>query len=627
MSLEVKCIGLLAVVSSGCGVGGPDAAWRAAPSGLPDTTLPDDDDSWKAQPLAKPGTGKAFREGVATASEPPVARAAAEMLAAGGNAIDAAVVAMFVLEVAEPQSSGIGGGGFVLIRLEQTNETVVLNCREKAPAAADPFMFGTPPPELALRTSSGYAVGVPGMVACAATMLDEWGTISLEQALQPAIEAATEGIVVSARLAKDTNLTKLKDNEPGVAAYEEARAVFRPGGLPLEEGDLLVQPDLAKTFQLIAEGGPEAFYQCDHEAGIARAIVEAQKTTRTNNPAGVGRMTCDDLAQYEVQEQEPISRAYRGYEIVTVPPPSAGGIAVLQALAMVEQFPMGDDSEGFGFGDYATLNVTLDAIRLALADRAFWVGDDDCPDVNPLYAGCTDVPVSGLLDDDYLAARGAMIQVGNRLLDIQQGPADDYGNDTTHVSILDRVGNMVTLTMSIEETWGTGIMVPGLGFLLNNQLTDFNAVPTYNDPVNPGANDVAPFKQPRSSMAPTMVFLDGEPVAAYGSPGGLNIISVLVNMTSNLIDHRMTLWESVLAPRFAITSPANAAAVQIEQGFDEQVLDSLEALGYVFVPPTPLPVPSLGAVQAVVQIPESGKQYGAADPRRGGGVYAGDQFE
>jgi gamma-glutamyltranspeptidase/glutathione hydrolase len=638
MALDLKLPGIIATFLIGCKWGGPEVDLRAEPATLPDTTLPDDDDSWKEQPSSKPGMGMAFRDGVATATEPPVAEAAAKVMADGGNAIDAAVTALFVLNVAEPQSSGVGGGGFVLIRLEKTNETIALNCRETAPAAADPLMFGDPPPAFAVRASSGYAVGVPGMVACAAAMLEKWGTISLAEALQPAIEAATHGIEVSARLAKDTDLTKLKDNEPGVTAYEVARSVFRPDGLPLQPGAVLVQPDLAKTFQLLAEFGPDAFYRCDHEAGIALAIVEAQKTTRTiNDPAGVGRMECEDLAAYEVQEQEPISGTYRGYEIVTVPPPSAGGIAVLQSLAMLEQFPMGDDSKGFGFGDYATLNVTIDAIRLALADRGFWVGDDDCPDVNPLYAGCTDVPVTGLLDDDYLAVRGAMIEVGKRLVDIQQGPADDYplsaansifdeGNDTTHVSIVDRFGNMVSLTMSIEETWGTGIMVPGLGFLLNNQLTDFNAVPTYNDPVNPGANDVAPFKQPRSSMAPTLMFLDGEPIAAYGSPGGLNIISVLVNTTMNLIDHRMTLWESVVAPRFAITSPANATAVQIEDGFDEEVLAQLVLLGYSFVPPTPLPVPSLGAVQAVIQIPESGKQYGAADLRRGGGVFAADEF-
>jgi gamma-glutamyltranspeptidase/glutathione hydrolase len=630
----------IAFVALGCDGANSDESLRAAPQILPDTTLPDDDDSWKQQPKPKKaGTGKAFHDGVATASEPLVAQSAAIVLANGGNAIDAAVTAMFVLNVAEPQSSGIGGGGFVIFHLADLDETLTLNCRETAPAATTPDMFVSQP-DAALRTSSGYAVGVPGEVACAATMLENWGTISLAEALEPAIDAAGNGIVVSSRLATDTLLPKLSnemapDDNPVKPYYDLARQVFRPNGTGLQAGQLLVQPELAHTFELIAEFGPDAFYRCDHEAGIAQAIIDTQKVTRLANPDGVGRMTCEDLESYAVEVLAPVSRPYRGYEVFSVPPPSSGGIAALQILGMLERFPIGAVEAGFGFGEFATLNVMLEAMRLAFADRALWVGDDNCSD-------CFDVPVTGLLSDAYLAERAEMIEVGERLTGIRAGyplPYDtdledenqlsnasvtsETDGDTTHVSIIDEDGNTVSFTVSIESTWGTGLMVP-FGFLLNNQLTDFNRVPTYNpDPLafDPGANDAASGKQPRSSMAPTIVFLDGEPVAAYGSPGGATIINTVVNMTLNLIDHRLTLRESVLAPRISITNASDAAIAEREAGFELATILALQALGYPFSV-----VPAIGAVQAIISIPESGKQYGAADLRRIGGVFAGDQF-
>jgi gamma-glutamyltranspeptidase/glutathione hydrolase len=633
--------GFIALVALGCNDADPEMTLRAAPQALPDTTLPDDDDSWKQQPNAKkPGSGKAFHDGVAAASEPIVAEAAAAVLANGGNAIDAAVTAMFMLNVAEPQSSGLGGGGFVMLHLAESNETLTLNCRETAPAATTPDIFVSQP-DAALRTSSGYSVGVPATLRCAATLLENWGTISLAEALEPAIEAASNGIVVSSRLATDTALPKLSNemtpaDNPVKPAYDVARAVFRPNGAPLSPGVLLVQPALAHTFELIAEFGPDAFYRCDHEAGIAQAIIDTQRVTRLANPDGVGRMTCADLESYQVQVLDPVSRPYEGYEVLSMGPPSSGGIAVLQMLAMLEGYPIGDDDEGFGFGAFSTLNVTLEAMRLAFADRAVWVGDDDCP-------GCSDVPVTGLLSDEYLATRAALITLGQRRLGIQAGDPRPYDSDvddassladalttsepdgdTTHVAIIDASGNIANFTVSIEATWGTGLMVPNLGFLLNNQLTDFNRVPTFNpNPMayDPGANDPGPRKQPRSSMAPTLVRLDGEPVAAYGSPGGSAIINAVLGVTLNLIDHRLTLSQSVQAPRISLTSAADVAIGEREAGFDLAVILALQALGYQFNQ-----VPAIAAVQAIITIPESGKQYGAADARRIGGVVAADKL-
>ncbi len=578
---------------------------------LPDTTLPAHGGPWNPRLEGLFGTAEAFRHGVVTTSEPLAAQAGAKVLANGGNAIDAAIAATFMLNVVEPQDSGIGGGGIMMVYLADSKQTVVLNCRELAPKAATADMFANQP-SFALRSSSGLAVGVPGTVACAAAALESWGTLSLAQALQPAIEAAEQGIVVSWRLG-DEILSARLDNEsdPNSLAkphYDVARAVFRPGGVPVAAGELLVQRDLAETFELIAQGGPEAFYQCGHPAGIADAIIATQLVTRTENPDGVGRMTCEDLESYEVEFLAPISRSYRDYQIVTVGPPSSGGIAILQQLAMFEQFPMGDANAGFGFGQFATLNVMLEAMRLAYADRAKWAGDETCQ-------ACFDVPVERLLADGYLSQRAEMIRVGTRRAGISAGEPD---GSTTHVTVIDEAGNIAAFTSSIEAAWGTGLMVPGYGFLLNNQLTDFNAVPTFNpDPqaFDPGANDPAPRKRPRTNMAPTMIFLDGEPVAALGSPGGAQIINAVLSVTLNLIDHRLTLQASVDAPRISLTSGADDASANLEDGFGLPVRLALQALGYSFTP-----VSAIGAVQAIVRIPNSGKQYGAADFRRIGGV-------
>lgn len=616
-----------------CSTGEP----RALGSGedmLPDATLPapglPDDHP-------QPGEAPAFTHGVVTTSEPLAAEAGARILSEGGNAIDAAAAVLFMLNVVEPQSSGIGGGGFMLIHLAAEDETLVLNYRERAPAAATPRMFAAESSQ-SLRGSSGYTVGVPGAVRGVARALDTWGTISLAEALQPAIEAAEQGIPVSTRLASDIGTAGLDaerdpaDN-PVKPAYDIARAVFRPDGRALAAGEPLLQPDLARTFKTLAAHGPDAFYDCDHPSGIARAIVDTQRVTRRDNPGGEGRMSCADLETYEVEVLAPIHRSYRGYDIVTVPPPSSGGIGLLQMLAMLERFPLGDTVAGFGSGRLYTLNVMLEVMRHAFADRALWVGDQTCPECQP-------VPVHGLLADAYLAARSAPIEVGQRLAKIVAGDprqydpkfeamgepapvqgADEAVGDTTHFTIVDGDGNIVSCTTSLAGVWGTGLMVPGHGFLLNDDLTNFNPVPRFAEGarVDPGANDVAPFKRPRSSMAPTIVFLDGEPVAAYGSPGGGTIINTVLNITLALIDHRKSLRQAVLAPRISLTGASNSEAVHIEPGFDAQVSQQLLDLGYKLRTDA-----AIGAVQAILLTPRSGAQYGAADPRRIGGVAPAD---
>jgi gamma-glutamyltranspeptidase/glutathione hydrolase len=553
-------------------------------------------DVWSKGPpvLGVPGV----RGGVVTTSEPAAAEVGAEILRKGGNAIDSAAAVQFALNVLEPQSSGIGGGGFMMIHLAKKKETFVIDSRETAPAAADPNMF--------LRASDP---SVPFPFGFRST-----------SALAPAIRMAEEGVRVSSRLA-DSILSSRLSNEIGSAPYDEARKVFRPAGVPLEEGDLLVQPALAETFKLIAEQGIRVFYT----GSIAEAIVATQLATRTGNPDGVGRMTLEDLRTYKIAIREPVEDDYRGFRIVSMPPPSSGGLTVIQILKLIERFPMSDKSLGFGFGQTSAMNVFIEASRLAFADRAVWMGDTDF----------VELPVNGLISDAYIAMRTALIDPDSRQADVVAGDprpfdmatitkkvkiamthlADNEGVNTTHFSIVDRDGNIVTYTTTIESAWGTGLMVPGFGFMLNNELTDFNSVPAFNpdpDNFNPGANDVAPGKRPRSSMAPTMIFHNKKPLVAYGSPGGSGIISTVTQIAINLIDHQRTIQEAVDAPRLRQTS--SNGTTRRELGFSDAVIEELEDIGHTFSAPV-----GLGSVQAVV-IDRNKRQFGAADKRRIGGV-------
>jgi gamma-glutamyltranspeptidase/glutathione hydrolase len=335
-------------------------------------------------------------------------------------------------------------------------------------------------------------------------------------------------------------------------------------------------------------------------------------------------MTLADLANYQVAIREPVEGSYRGYRIVGMPPPSSGGLTSIQILKMLERFPIGDKHQGYGFGSTRTLNVMIEAGRLAYADRAIWIGDDDF----------VDVPTTGLLSDGYAAERSALIDPNGRQDFVEAGDprrynsddskgkpksakqADEEGRNTTHFSIVDREGNIVTWTSTIESGWGTGLMVPDYGFMLNNELTDFNRVPAFNpdpDNFNPGANDVAPGKRPRSSMAPTIIFDGKKPVAAFGSPGGSTIIWSVVDMTLNLIDHEMVVQEAVDAPRLAQTV-ANGSTRR-ELGFSDVVIQELTDLGHTLRSPS-----VIGSVQAVVIDQRGHIQFGAADKRRIGGV-------
>ncbi len=579
--------------------------------------------------------GKAFRQGVVSVANPYGAEAGAQILEQGGNAIDAAVAIAYALNVVEPQSAGIGGGGFMMIHVAKTGQTFTIDSRERAPAAATPTMlqgrsFGG-------ASTSGIAVGVPGMVRGTALAIENWGNLNLAKVIAPSIKLAADGFAATPRYVAASCSSRARN-------YPETEAYFCPGGTPrVPVGGLVKNEPLAETLRAIASNGPDVFYSGE----IATGIIEGQKRFRADGAAG--SMTLQDLAAYEADVRAPTEGKYRGYTIKAMGPPSSGALTMIQMLKMIERFPLGDTSQGYGFGATRTLNVMAEAMRIAFADRAVWMGDADF----------SYVPAKGLLDPVYTMMRGAAINpdarispnpvagdprpydMANVTSETQLAHADVFsgpGGSTTHFSVVDKWGNMVSYTNTIESSHGAGMFAgyypagcaaiscfKNFGFLLNNELTDFNFAPTFNaDPLNynPGANDVAPGKRPRSSMVPTMLFdRSGKPIIAYGSPGGSTIINSVFNVTLNLIDHGMSIQDAVDAPRLSVTSAGgnvgidNGAPGSKFTGFPPASLQGLRDLGHTVGAPS-----DIGSVQAVVVDAQTGKQYGAADSRREGTV-------
>ncbi|WP_157268057.1 gamma-glutamyltransferase [Azohydromonas aeria] len=570
------------------------------------------------------------QQAVVAVSNPYGAEAGAQVLEKGGNAIDAAVAVAYALNVVEPQSAGIGGGGFMMIHHAASGKTFYIDSREKAPAGATPAMFT----KLSNPSLQGVAVGVPGMVRGTALALERWGNLPLHQVLKPAIKLADKGFNATPRYADPSVACNARaQNSP------EAAAFFCPGGKPPAVGQLITNKPLAGTLRLIAAHGPDCFYLylpakgCD----IARGIVEGQKFKRAPQLPGEtegrgGSMTYADLAGYRAALRAPVEARYRGYTVKAMSPPSSGGLTLLQVLEMLERFPLGDPAQGYGWGGVKTANLMADALRVAFADRAVWMGDADF----------VSVPGRGLLAPQYTALRGAALLPGVRLAPNPESgdprpyqwsgikpvrplavaaPIDGPGETTTHFAVADRWGNFVSYTNTIESSHGIGVFAGyrkpdgsfrNHGFLLNNELTDFNLAPTTN-PWTQGAgyNDVEPGKRPRSSMTPTMIFrADGTPLLAFGSPGGSTIISSVLNVTLNLIDHGMTLQQAIDARRLAVTGVG--PTVQLEAGHPAAA--GLAALGYTVNPA------DIGSVQAVGIDPRTGRYYGGADKRREGTV-------
>ena len=540
--------------------------------------------------------------GGAVASVNVLATAAGiRVLQQGGNAVDAAIASAAVLGVVEPFSCGIGGGGFMVIYDARRHRLTTIDSREKAPQAfrADSFIdpaTGKPIP-FPEQVTSGLGVGVPGTLLAWQTAAEDLGTRPLSALLTPAINIANEGFVVNPVFAQQTadNLSRFRD-------FSSTRALFlTSSGQAPAVGSKFYNPDLANTYRLIAQQGSDVFYQ----GPIARNIVDTVQhpplvpgATRNVRP---GLMSMEDLADYDVVDREPVATSYRGLTIAGMGPPSSGGSTIGESLNILEGFDLG------GMSRVQALHRYLESTRLAYADRNAYLGD---PDV-------VDVPLTGLLSKDFAAQRRALIgptaatspvAPGNPYPfqeDEQSADSDREGPSTTHLTVADRWGNFVSYTFTIEQIGGSGMVVPGRGFLLNNELTDFEPVPGR-------ANSPGPGKRPRSSMSPTIVFMGGRPVLALGSPGGSTIITTVLQILLNKLDFGMSLPNAIAAPR---ASQRNTTLTSAEPAF----INSPEAAGLYALGQRFSTVAEIGAATGIAVLPDGRLQAAAEPVRRGGG--------
>ena len=569
------------------------------------------------QPAAKHATAIGFGGAVASV-DADATDVGLSVLRRGGNAVDAAVATAAALGVTEPYSAGIGGGGYFVYYDAKTRKVQTIDGRETAPSTmpADAFIdpaTGRPYPFFPQLVTSGVSVGIPGTLATWDSALRRWGSLSLGKALAPAAKLADKGFVVDQTFRQQT-----LDNKERFAAIVPTAKLFLPGGDAPQVGTLFRNKELAKTYELLGKKGPSAFYTGPLAKEIATVVKTPPKTPGTTLPVMPGYLTTADLAKYRVLRQEPTKVTYDGLDVYGMAPSSSGGTTVGEALNILATKDLSKLSTPQALHQY------LEASALAFADRAAYVGD-------PAFVN---VPTKELLSPDFGAERACQIDpVKAAVKPVKAGSPDgDYatcaagvtaeerpdseGLSTTHLTAADKWGNVVSYTLTIEQTGGSGITVPGRGFLLNNELTDFSAVP---DPADP--NRIQPDKRPRSSMSPTIVLRDGRPFLALGSPGGSTIITTVLQTLTNRLDRGMTLPQAIAAPR---ASQRNTETVTAEQAFIDAYDATLKPLGHTLVPAGPpgTSAAEIGAVTGIEFLP-GGSFLAAAEPQRRGGGAAG----
>jgi gamma-glutamyltranspeptidase/glutathione hydrolase len=545
-----------------------------------------------SSPDIPPAQSIRARNGVVTAQESRAARIGVEILDRGGNAVDAAVAVGFALAVTYPRAGNIGGGGFMVIHLAKTGQDVTIDYRETAPAAATATMFldadGEPDPKKS--RDSALSVGVPGTVAGLALAREKYGSgkLSLADLIEPAITLARNGVDIVDDVADTLPLAQQR-----IARWHSSAPVFlNSDGSVLAPGQDLLQPDLAVTLRAIASDGPKGFY----EGPVAEKLVTAVRK------AG-GIMTVDDLKNYRAIERAPVRGTYRGYDIVSMPPPSSGGVHLIEMLNILEGYDVAK------LGRDESLHDMIEAMKRAYADRAVFMGD---PDVIKM-------PVAGLTSKKYAASLRA--QIGERATpaaEIRAGkPADFEGKNTTHFSIIDRAGNAVSNTYTLNFSYGLGLVAEGTGVLLNNELDDFTSKPGTANAyglVGFDANLPGPGKRPLSSMTPTIVLKDGKPFLITGSPGGSRIITAVLQVIVNAIDFQMPIDQAVSAPR--LHHQWQPDEVYVEPGFAPDVLTALAKRGHNIVA-----TPSYSSTNSIEITPNG--YVGAADRRTRGSLAAG----
>ncbi|NED79016.1 gamma-glutamyltransferase [Streptomyces sp. SID11233] len=530
-----------------------------------------------------------------------------EVLRKGGNAADAAVATAAALGVTEPYSAGLGGGGYFVHYDARTRTVQTIDGRETAPHSADSSLFLENGKPLAFdaAVTSGLGVGTPGTPATWETALDTWGSKSLRQVLKPAERLARDGFVVDSTFRSQT-----EGNQARFADFPATRKLFLPGGQLPVVGSVFKNPDLARTYDEVGRKGLDEIYRGKLAEDVVRTVRNPPVDPSSSRVVRPGDLTTKDLRSYRALRQAPTKADYRGLDVYGMAPSSSGGTTVGEALNILESTDLSKASET------QYLHRYIEASRIAFADRGRWVGD-------PKFE---DVPTKELLSQRFADSRECLIK-DDAVLTSPLAPGDPRhpadcatggraapttyeGENTTHLTTADKWGNVVAYTLTIEQTGGSGMTVPGRGFLLNNELTDFSfapADPAVHDPNLPG-----PGKRPRSSISPTIVLKHGRPVLALGSPGGATIITTVLQSLIGKVDRGLPLVDAIAAPR---ASQRNAAKTELEPGlWNSPVRARLEALGHVFTPN-----PEIGAATGVQRLPDGRWLAAAETERRGGG--------
>ncbi|MFI9028428.1 gamma-glutamyltransferase [Streptomyces sp. NPDC053560] len=567
-----------------------------------------------ARPTAAPATDPPAKSPVAVGSggavssvDADASAAGIEVLKKGGNAVDAAVATAAALGVTEPYSAGIGGGGYFVYYNAKKRSVQTIDGRETAPLTAgkDLFLENGKPVPFSEAVTSGLSVGTPGTPATWDTALDKWGSRSLGQVLAPATRIARDGFTVDETFRKQT-----ADNADRFRDFPASAKLFLPGGQPPAVGSTLHNRDLARTYDELAKKGVDALYRGRLGEDITRTVEQPPVREGATRKVRPGDLTAADLDAYETKVQAPTKAKYRGLDVYGMAPSSSGGTSVAEALNILENYDVAKLSEK------QYLHRYIEASRIAFADRGRWVGDPSAEKV----------PTEGLTSQKFADSRACLIK-DDAVLKSPVAPGDPRdpkpcadggkaapttyeGENTTHLTAADKWGNVVAYTLTIEQTGGSGITVPGRGFLLNNELTDFSftpAAPGVPDPNLPG-----PAKRPRSSISPTVVLDHGKPVLAVGSPGGATIITTVLQTLLGHLDRGLPLVDAIAAPR---ASQRNAAQTELEPAlYDSKLRKELEALGHSFKEN-----PEIGAATGIQRL-KDGRWLAAAEKvRRGGG--------